>query len=132
MPVGTLYDDEGIVQLPAKDVLHGAILNFFQVQDGDVEVVASALTNLAVAFGDVLCGEPTTASVELVADETQSQILAELRKHTTLLEVLAKQGERTAWYRDQIGQWPMFLTPAEAAAGARRANTSADTGGLPG
>jgi hypothetical protein len=36
------------------------------------------------------------ATAELVTDESQPLILAELRKHTTLLEVLAKQGDIAA------------------------------------
>lgn len=40
------------------------------------------------------------ATAELVADETPGLILAELRKQTTLLEVLAKQGEENRRERD--------------------------------
>jgi hypothetical protein len=72
--------------------------------------------------------------------QLRAEALAEMCKHTalleaqtTLLEVIAKQGEQTAQYRDQVGKWPLFLTPAEVAAGVcRHVYAGTDTGGLPG
>lgn len=55
-----------------------------------------AVADVAEAALSSIAALDQFASAELVADETQPLILAELRKQTTLLEVLAKQGDRVA------------------------------------
>ncbi|MRW82929.1 hypothetical protein GJ698_02340 [Pseudoduganella sp. FT26W] len=68
--------------------------------NADPAAVASAAATVLLAFADAVRGPAPVvgemASVELVADETPTLILAELRKQNTLLEVLAKQGDRFA------------------------------------
>nr|WP_315401782.1 hypothetical protein [uncultured Duganella sp.] len=71
--------------------LDAAIAKLGQLDRAAVE--AEAAMNCAAASAQF-------ATAELVADETQPLILAELRKHTTLLEVLAKRGEANRRERD--------------------------------
>ncbi len=76
-----------------------AALNSFMSWVGYVpraEAAADIGTILAL-LGAMQAPSPATdfATAELVADETSPLILAELRKQTTLLEVLAKQGDIT-------------------------------------
>ena len=54
--------------------------------------VAADIGTLLALLGATQAPSP---AAELVADETSPLILAELRKQTTLLEVLAKQGDIT-------------------------------------
>lgn len=63
--------------MTAKAALHQAIVAAFQAEDGNVEIASAALTNMLCAITNV----------------AQEPVLAELRKQTTLLEVIAKQGE---------------------------------------
>lgn len=57
---------------------------------------AAARTAEAAITDALVAQEGEFITAELVADETPGLILAELRKQTTLLEVLAKQGDRVA------------------------------------
>ncbi|MBY0243023.1 MAG: hypothetical protein K2X55_27315, partial [Burkholderiaceae bacterium] len=85
--------------MTAKAALHQAIVAAFNAEDGNTETVATALTEMLCAFADVTRG-PAVEFVtgELVADDTLRLVLAELRKQTTLLEVIAKQGEHQLQY----------------------------------
>jgi hypothetical protein len=82
--------------------LTAALLAVFNLDtdNADPAVVAGAAATVLLAFADAVRGSaPVVAEVtgvELVADETPALILAELRKQTTLLEVLAKQGDHAA------------------------------------
>lgn len=82
--------------------LTAALLAVFNLDTDKAEpaVVAGAAATVLLAFADAVRG-PTAVvgqvvGVELVADDTPALILAELRKQTTLLEVLAKQGDQLA------------------------------------
>jgi hypothetical protein len=70
--------------------------------NADPAAVASAAATVLLAFADAVRGPAPVvaevAGVELAADETPALILSELRKQTTLLEVLAKQGDRFTHY----------------------------------
>lgn len=89
-----------------------------------VERLAAAAEKAEVAVlhaGIIDPGPLRFVTSDLVADETSPLILAELRKQTTLLEVLAKQGDKSI--RDTIstaGTW--VCGPA----------TDADASGFPG
>ena len=76
----------------AKAALHQAILAAFKAEDADHEAAAAVLTDLAVAFADVLCGEPVGASIELTVDDTPRQLLCELRE--LIHEIRADRQER--------------------------------------
>jgi hypothetical protein len=83
-------------QMSNHETLRAALLTAFRadVDDTPDEVVADALTSVLVAFANLVRDPvPEVAAAELVADDTPYLILAELQKQTTLLEVLAKQGE---------------------------------------
>ncbi len=120
----------------AKENLLQALTAAFSPDHADSTPAEGAQATAAVlcAFAELIAPPAIaleTAS-ELAADETPGLILTELRKQTTLLEVIAKQGEQARRDRsDLIGKWPLFLTPAEVAAGVC-ADLGADTGGLPG
>lgn len=95
-----------------------ALLAVFNLDtdNADPAVVAGAAATVLLAFADAVRGPALVvdeiAGVALTADETPALILAELRKQNTLLEVLAKQGDRFA----------LCVAPA----------TSAAASGLPG
>lgn len=82
--------------------LTAALLAVFNLDtdNADPAVVAGTAATVLMAFADAVRGPaPVVAEVtgvELVADETPVMILAELRKQTRLLEVLAKQGDHAA------------------------------------
>lgn len=83
--------------------LTAALLAAFNLDadNADPQVVASAAAGVLVAFAQIVRGGPAPvvaelAAVESAADDTPALILAELRKQTTLLEVLAKQGDHAA------------------------------------
>ncbi|MBY0242319.1 MAG: hypothetical protein K2X55_23700 [Burkholderiaceae bacterium] len=103
--------------MTAKAALHQAIVAAFKTQDGDGEMAATLLTDALCAFADVVRG-PAVEFVtgEMVADDTPRLVLAELRKQTTLLEVIAKQGEHQLQYISDSSD-PLRVV---------------DTGGLPG
>lgn len=95
------------------------------------EAIADTAAALLIEIADVLRGPAPVvgelASTELLADETMALILilTELRKHTTLLEVLAKQGDR-ALHVD------INNTPYGIARAAANVATGAAASGLPG
>jgi len=61
-----------------------------------LDQVADAARGTEAAINEALLAqEGEFITSELVPDETQALILAEMRKQTTLLEVLAKQGDIT-------------------------------------
>lgn len=76
-----------------------ALLGAFNLDadNADPVAVAGAAATVLLAFADSVCAPEAVigevVDVELVADETPAMILAELRKQTTLLEVLAKQSD---------------------------------------
>jgi len=72
-----------------------------------IDRLSDAARGAEAAINDALLAqEGEFVSSELMSDETQDLILAELRKQNTLLEVLAKQGDHAA----------EFITPATGAA----------------
>jgi hypothetical protein len=85
--------------------ISAALLAAFNLDtdEADPAAVADAAASVLVAFADLVRApapvsyfsgdELKFATAELAADETPTLILAELRKQTTLLEVLAKQGD---------------------------------------
>lgn len=89
------------------ETLTAALLGAFNLDSdsADPAAVAGAAATVMLAFADAVRGPAPVAgelaSIEQQADETPALILAELRKQTTLLEVLAKQGER-ALRRDAL------------------------------
>ncbi|TFW15934.1 hypothetical protein [Duganella callida] len=80
--------------------LSAALLAAFQLDadSRDPAAIADTAATLLIELATILRGPPVTvaniAGVELVGDETQALMLAELRKQTTLLEVIAKQGDQ--------------------------------------
>lgn len=63
---------------------------------GKLDQLADAARRAEAAINEALLAqEGEFISAELVSDETQDLMLAELRKQNTLLEVLAKQGDIT-------------------------------------
>lgn len=69
--------------MDAKKSLHAALLSAFQLDEGVTPATAKhaiAMTDILCAFAEVLRGPaPEVHGVELVADDTQALILAELR-----------------------------------------------------
>lgn len=62
-----------------------------------LDQVADAARRAEAAINETLLAqEGEFISAELVSDDTQALILAEMRKQNTLLEVLAKQGDHAA------------------------------------
>lgn len=86
----------------------------------------------AALFGvaaDALITSPAAqfAAAELAVDETSALLLAELRKQTTLLEVLAKQGDR-AMFGGAILKTCIGTAGPELSAPATGANASGLSG----
>ncbi len=84
------------------ETLTAALLAAFNLDcdSADPAAVAGAAATVMLAFADAVRGPAPVAAelavVEPHADSTTALILAELRKHTTLMEVLAKQGDHAA------------------------------------
>lgn len=78
--------------MTAKAALHQAILAAFKAEDAEQETAAAVLTDLAVAFADVLCGEPVAASIELDTEDMPRQVLCEIRE--LIHEIRADRQER--------------------------------------
>ena len=92
----------GYVPAPAK--LAPSVITMelnFEIDSAPLDAAIAKLDRLSdaargaeAAINDALLAqEGEFVSSELVSDETQDLILAELRKQNTLLEVLAKQGD---------------------------------------
>lgn len=64
----------------------------------------------------LLAQEGEFITSEFVSDETQPLILAEMRKQTTLLEVLAKQGDQSAKAQPFWSDFDIVIRPATGAA----------------
>jgi hypothetical protein len=68
----------------------------------DPAAVASAAASVLIAFAEVVRGPALQlgelVAVECAASANHDELLVELRKQNTLLEVIAKQGERTLQY----------------------------------
>lgn len=94
--------------MSSQAAISAALLAAFNLDadNGDPSVVADAAASVLVAFANLMRapapvpyfsgGELKFATAVRVADETLVLTLAEQRKQTTLLEVLAKQGDRLA------------------------------------
>jgi hypothetical protein len=97
----------------------------FEIDSAPVDAAISKLDRLAdaarraeAAIADVLMAQAGEFidSVPL-SDETQAQILAEMRKQNTLLEVLAKQGDITVTARSATcADFCSVVRPATGAA----------------
>lgn len=85
---------------------------------GKLDQLADAARRAEAAINEALLAqEGEFICAELVADDTQSLILAELQKQTTLLEVLTKQGDRAAGARGPVhGDLCHVIRPATGAA----------------
>ena len=95
---------------------------------------ADATHGLDRALSQLQSSPVEFATAELVADETPALILAELRKHTTLLEVLAKQGDQGLCNKSTVTTTSLDAmlrrhAPPPDAAGP---TTGASASGLPG
>ena len=83
-----------------RDRLHSALTAAFNLErnGADDAAAAGALTDVLVAFAEVVRGPAPVvgelASIEEKPNEELLLILAEMRKQTELLEVLAKQGDQ--------------------------------------
>ncbi len=93
--------------LPAPAKLAPSTINMelnFQIDSTPLDKAITKLDQLSAAASRaeaavsdaLLAQEGEFISAELLADESQDRILAELQKQTTLLEVLAKQGDHAA------------------------------------
>lgn len=113
------------------EALTAALLAAFNLDSdsADPAAVAGAAATVLLAFADAVRGPAPVAgelvAAELIADETPALILAELRKQTTLLEVLAKQGDQPL----RVG---MDFTAGGPVAHAINVATGAAASGLPG
>ena len=83
-----------------------------------LDQVADAARRAEAAINEALLAqEGEFISAELVSDDTQALMLAELRKQNTLLEVLAKQGDITVAARSTAcGDLCAVVRPATGAA----------------
>ncbi len=75
--------------MKAHENLHQAVLAMLNLTNGEesTEVITTAATGILIAFAEVVRGPaPEIAGVELVADNTQAQVLAELQQQTALLK----------------------------------------------
>lgn len=82
-----------------------------------LDQVAEAARRAEAAINEALLAqEGEFISAELVADDTQALILDELRKLTTLAEVLAKQGDMTVAARSTA--WADLCSVVRPATGA--------------
>lgn len=111
--------------------LTAALLAAFNLDSdsADPAAVAGAAATVLLAFAEAVRGPASVAdelvAAELIADETPALILAELRKQNTLLEVLAKQGDRAL----HVGMNGTAFSTALVAASVA---TGAGASGLPG
>lgn len=84
------------------ETMTASLLMMLSVDETDKIACAKAIGGVLATFAEIVRGPAPVASElvagELVADETPALILVELRKLTTLAEVIAKQGERTLQY----------------------------------
>jgi hypothetical protein len=95
----------GYVPAPAKIAPSTITMELdFQIDSTPLDNAIAKLDQLSAAASRaeaavtdaLLAQEGEFVGAELVADESQALILAALQKHTTLLEVLAKQGDHAA------------------------------------
>lgn len=122
----------GYAPTPAKSTASTIPLELkFQIDTSPLDAaiakldqVADAARGAEAAINEALLAqEGEFITSELVPDETQALILAEMRKQTTLLEVLAKRGDITASAR---------RTACADLCSVVRPATGASASGLPG
>lgn len=88
-----------LMRCPSVDLQH--LMDLYRAAMDAVHALPDAVPLAIGGSHDTAVGAGAGFAIAtLVADETQALILAELRKHTALMEILANQGADTAQYRE--------------------------------